>query len=311
MLSLGTEIVTHRGFSIDNLFVDGNGCLVVAELKRGQTPKEVVAQVLNYAAYVNRLEWSDVEDIARKYRGIDLVSAYRECFGWPLVKSDKIDHRLLIVAESYEPSVTDAAVYLINQGTPLALLQFTYFEVGDSKLFEVRTVLGEIPEQIAATAEDAPATPEEGRVNWVLASVADRLPDIAHRHGWPLRHFVRKQSLPFVSEGWPSSLDQCQLALGLASKEMLSLRLKFRHEDLPALRELVEERSDDWREQFPAEFANPPYPTVYTTLACEVPMPEMGDTGALADVIERTERMAEAMVPLVTEYFERGQRSDA
>lgn len=41
-----------------------------------------------------------------------------------------------------------------------------------------------------------------------------------------------------------------------------------------------------------------------------VPMPEMGDTRALADVVERTEKMAEAMVPLVTEYFERRQTGD-
>ena len=37
MLSLGTEIVTRHGHYIDNLFLDGNGCLVVAELKRGPT----------------------------------------------------------------------------------------------------------------------------------------------------------------------------------------------------------------------------------------------------------------------------------
>ena len=40
-------------------------------------------------------------------------------------------------------------------------------------------------------------------------------------------------------------------------------------------------------------------------------MPEMGNTGALAEVVERTEKMAEAMVPLVTEYFEGSQPSDA
>ena len=103
---------------------DGNACLVVAELKRGPTPKEVIAQVVNYAAYVSQLKWPDVAEIGRKYRGIDLDAAYRDCFGWSLVKPDKVDHRLLILAESYDPRVTDAAVYLINQGTPLTLLGF-------------------------------------------------------------------------------------------------------------------------------------------------------------------------------------------
>ncbi len=220
------------------------------------------------------------------------------------MRTEKIDLRLLIVAESYDASVSDAALFLINSGTPLALLQFTYFEVGDSKLFEVRTVLGEIPDQRGAPAEGDAVTPEEGRVNWVLASVAERLPDIARRHGWPLRYVRNKQSLPMVSTRWPTSLDRCQLVLGVASRDKLSLRLKFRHDDLPGLRKLMEHHRDEWREAFPAEFASPPYRTVYTYLAYEVPMPEMGDTSALADVVERTEKMAEAMVPLVDAYFD-------
>ncbi len=252
-----------------------------------------------------------VEEVCgRRHDGTGLDEAYRQCFGRPLVRAEKIDLRLLIVAESYEPSVTDAALFLINNGTQLALLQFTYFEVGESKLFEVRTVLGEIPEQIAATAEDAPATPVEGRVNWVLASVAEQMPGIARRHEWTLRHFVRKQSMPFLSEDWPTTLDQCQLALTLASKEMMGLRLKFRHDDLPGLREAIDERRDGWRAQFPAAFAEPPYPSVYTTLAYEVPMPEMGDTAALAEVVKRTEKLAEAMMPLLDAYFARRETGD-
>ena len=140
--------------------------------------------------------------------------------------------------------------------------------------------------------------------------MAERMPDIARRHGWPLRHFVRKQSMPFLSEDWPTTLDQCQLALSLGSKEMMGLRLKFRHDDLPELRKLLEDRSDGWREQFPAAFAEPPYPSVYTTLAYEVPMPEMGDTAALVQVVEQTEKLAEAMVPLLDAYFARRETGD-
>ncbi len=33
-------------------------------------------------------------------------------------------------------------------------------------------------------------------------------------------------------------------------------------------------------------------------------MPEMGNAGALADVVERTEKMTEAMMPLVDAYFD-------
>ncbi len=304
MLSLGMEVVTHRGFSIDNLFVDGSGCLVVAELKSGKSPKDVVAQVLNYAAYVSKLKWADVAEIGRRYRRIDLDAAFRECFDRPLVKSDKVDHRLLIVAESYDPSVSDAALYLINQGTPLALLQFTYFEVCENRLFEVRTVLGEIPDQRGGPTGADTATREEGRDNWLFSSVAKQLPDIARRHGWSLGHVVNKQSLPIVSDLWPTKLDQCQLVLTTWVRDKLSFRLKFLHEDLPGLRELLEERRDEWRDNFPADFANPPSPTVSTNLIYEVAMPEVGDTKALAEVVEFTEKMVAAMVPLLDRYFE-------
>ena len=37
---------------------------------------------------------------------------------------------------------------------------------------------------------------------------------------------------------------------------------------------------------------------------------DMGDTDALADVVERTEKMAEAMVPLLDEYFSGQQAGD-
>ena len=42
---------------------------------------------------------------------------------------------------------------------------------------------------------------------------------------------------------------------------------------------------------------------MYTTLGYEVPMPEMGETSTLAQVVERTEKMADAMVLLVTDNF--------
>ena len=47
MLSLGMEIPTRHDHWIDNLFVDANGCLVVAELKRGVTPRDVTATTLH------------------------------------------------------------------------------------------------------------------------------------------------------------------------------------------------------------------------------------------------------------------------
>ena len=309
MLSLGMEIVTHRGYSIDNLFLDGNGCLVVAELKRGLTPRDVTAQVIDYAAHVSHLGWPDVDALCRKrHGGTDLDTAFRRCFGRPLMRTEKIDLRLLIVAESYDASVSDAALFLINSGTPLALLQFTYFEVGDSKLFEVRTVLGEIPEQAGRGAEAA--TPDEGYNNWLFSSVAEKLPEIERSLGCRLQFRVNKQSLPIVSGAWPTVFGDCQLRLDTYKKGVLAFSLSARKDVTPGLREFLGARRDDWREGFPAEFTSPPHETPISNLTYSLPTPKMGDADALADVVERTERMAQAMVPLLDEYFERRETGD-
>ncbi len=227
------------------------------------------------------------------------------------MRSETIDLRLLIVAESYDPRVTDAAVFLINQGTPLALLQFTYFEVGENKLFEVRTVLGEIPDQVGGGTEAEAATPAEGYTNWLFSSMAEKLPDIARRHGLSLRHRVNKQSLPVVSDGWPTVLGDCQLRLDTYKRGVLAFSLSARKDATPGLREFLGARRDDWREAFPADLANPSYETVYANLTFTAPTPKMGDAEALADLVERTEKMVAAMVPLLDEYFERRQTGDA
>ena len=39
-------------------------------------------------------------------------------------------------------------------------------------------------------------------------------------------------------------------------------------------------------------------------------MPEVGDTAKLTEVVERVEKMAEALVPLVTDYLARRQTGD-
>lgn len=47
---IGQQVATDFGGFIDLLAIDAGGDLVVIELKRGRTPREVVAQALDYAA---------------------------------------------------------------------------------------------------------------------------------------------------------------------------------------------------------------------------------------------------------------------
>src|SRR5689334_16545503 len=64
LMLLDRQVVTDYGGRIDLLALDEAGTLFVIELKRNRTPREVVAQTLDYAAWVRGL---GAEHLARLF----------------------------------------------------------------------------------------------------------------------------------------------------------------------------------------------------------------------------------------------------
>src|SRR5687767_4209862 len=58
---------TSYGKHADLLAIDQTGACVVIELKRGETPREVIAQAIEYAAWVDSLTLDDLNGLARAY----------------------------------------------------------------------------------------------------------------------------------------------------------------------------------------------------------------------------------------------------
>src|SRR5690606_36391337 len=70
---IGRQESTGRGGRIDLLALAPDASLVLIEIKRDRTPRDVVAQALDYASWVERLEPSDIETIYQRFRpGADL-----------------------------------------------------------------------------------------------------------------------------------------------------------------------------------------------------------------------------------------------
>src|SRR5437764_5921655 len=63
LLVVGRQVVTAYGGFIDVLAVDSDAHVHVLELKRDRTPRDVVAQVLDYGSWVQDLTLADVEAI--------------------------------------------------------------------------------------------------------------------------------------------------------------------------------------------------------------------------------------------------------
>ena len=55
LLVIGRQVQTDFRGRIDLLCISSTGDIVIVELKRGQTPREVTAQALDYAAWVQTL----------------------------------------------------------------------------------------------------------------------------------------------------------------------------------------------------------------------------------------------------------------
>ena len=68
LLIIGRQVPTDLGKSIDLLGVDREGNVVVVELKRDRTPRDVVAQALEYAAFAAKLDAAALEGILGEYR---------------------------------------------------------------------------------------------------------------------------------------------------------------------------------------------------------------------------------------------------
>ena len=80
---IGRQVTTDFGGVIDLLCLDSNGDIVIVELKRGRTPREVTAQALDYASWVKDLSHQRISEIANSYlsENKSLEIKFQEMFG--------------------------------------------------------------------------------------------------------------------------------------------------------------------------------------------------------------------------------------
>ena len=81
LMVLGRQVPTAYGKLIDLLAIDAQGDLTVIELKRNRTPREVVAQVLDYASWVQDLTYEEVTILySEQHSGQHFEQAFAERF---------------------------------------------------------------------------------------------------------------------------------------------------------------------------------------------------------------------------------------
>ncbi len=133
---IGRQIHTGTGL-VDLLAIADDASLVLIELKRDKTPREVIAQTLDYALWLANLKPEEVVEIYQsKNANASLSDDFRTRFDRVLDEEDEPinhSHQLVVVASTLDPSSERIVRYLNGLNVPINVLTFEIFQHGDTK----------------------------------------------------------------------------------------------------------------------------------------------------------------------------------
>lgn len=135
LMLLGRQVSTAFGKLIDLLAIDVEGQLVVVELKRNRTPREIVAQALDYASWVQDLGYDDIRRIhSEREHSHQFEQAFAETFDTDPPETLNEQHRIVIVASELDSASERIISYLsTNYGVPINVVFFKYFREGGAE----------------------------------------------------------------------------------------------------------------------------------------------------------------------------------
>lgn len=133
---IGRQVRTAFDKYIDLLAMDASGSVIIIELKRNKTPRDVVAQALDYASWVVDIDDSKLVDIYLEYakkqklKETSLDVAFKTKFGLSFseVNFDG-SHQMVIVAAELDASSERIINYLNDKAKiPVNAVFFSVFE---------------------------------------------------------------------------------------------------------------------------------------------------------------------------------------
>jgi hypothetical protein len=143
LLLIGRQVPTSSGGFVDLLALDVEGNLVVIEVKRDRTPRDVVAQLLDYGSWVRHLEEEDIAGVfaayLARYHPSGVASTIDEAFGQRFAGKEMPEalnenHELLVVASELDASSERIVAYLADEyGVAINAVFFRFFRDGENE----------------------------------------------------------------------------------------------------------------------------------------------------------------------------------
>ncbi|WP_440593177.1 endonuclease NucS domain-containing protein [Schlesneria sp.] len=161
---IGRQEDTGFGGRIDLLAIAPDGSLVLIELKRDRTPRDVVAQSLDYASWVEKLRSDDISSIYSRFAPEkNLATEFKKHFGQDLVEGSlNQDHQIVIVSSSLDDSTERIVGYLSERKIAINVLCFQVFSNGPEQFISRAWLLDPIQTQAVAATSDGNNEPWNG-----------------------------------------------------------------------------------------------------------------------------------------------------
>lgn len=200
LLLIGRQVPTAYGKFVDLLALDPDGSLVVLELKRDRTPREIVAQLLDYGSWVRTLGEDDISGIFANYlakyhpqhASASLEQAFCERFGVGEMPDDlNTTHKLTVVASELDDSTERIIRYLADEyGVAINAVFFRFFR-DEGREYLSRAWLID-PDAVEAKVEE-----KREKLPWN----GEYYVSFGHRDDGTTRHWEDARKYGFVSAG--------------------------------------------------------------------------------------------------------------
>ena len=154
---IGRQEQTGHGGRIDMLAITPDASLVLIELKRNRTPREIVAQALDYASWVEQLTADKIAQIYQRFsQGGNLDADFKARFGSELDEDAlNASHQIILVAAELDNSTERIITYLNARDIAINVIFFQVFQHGTEKLLSRAWLIdpGETQANVATTAK--------------------------------------------------------------------------------------------------------------------------------------------------------------
>jgi hypothetical protein len=186
---IGRQEITTHGGRIDLLAIAPDGALVLIELKRDRTPREIVAQALDYASWVAELTAERIVQIYVRFsKGGSLETAFQQRFGTVLDEETlNHAHQIIIVAAELDAASERIVGYLNERDIAINVVFFQVFQHGDKQLLSRVWLIdpGETQANAAAaTGSAGDKEPWNGEFYVSFGDASSRSWEDARRYGY-------------------------------------------------------------------------------------------------------------------------------